>query len=133
MKQVSFYNMYYLPFARIFCSYLLTSSCFLGNLAIFLNEIWKSANSWRYNNDAFSTELKGSVSTHRLLTVLSLAFLLTSYLDDCLCSLAPSCQLNLRRQTISGTTLSQMGLLTTTSRLSTLNGTAKLEFLPLVA
>mmetsp|Transcript_4637 Transcript_4637/g.7135 ORF Transcript_4637/g.7135 Transcript_4637/m.7135 type:complete len:1629 (-) Transcript_4637:94-4980(-) len=31
-----------------------------GNLAIFLNEIWKSVNSWRYNNDAFSSELKGS-------------------------------------------------------------------------
>jgi len=31
-----------------------------GNLAIFFHEIWKSVNSWRYDNDAFSTELKGS-------------------------------------------------------------------------
>jgi hypothetical protein len=43
-----------------------------GNLAIFLNEIWKSVNSWRYDNDAFSSGLKGSVSTHFLL--LSLYF-----------------------------------------------------------
>jgi THO complex subunit 2 len=33
-----------------------------GNLAIFLNEIWKSVNSWRYDNDSFASELKGTVS-----------------------------------------------------------------------
>ena len=43
-----------------------------GNLAIFLNEIWKSVNSWRYDNDAFASELKGSVSTHFLLPLLAL-------------------------------------------------------------
>jgi THO complex subunit 2 len=32
-----------------------------GNAAIFLNEIWKSVNSWRYDNDSFATELKGTV------------------------------------------------------------------------
>jgi THO complex subunit 2 len=34
-----------------------------GNLAIFLNEIWKSVNSWRYDNDSFASELKGTVSS----------------------------------------------------------------------
>eukprot|EP00804_Cyclotella_cryptica_P017002 CCRYP_003263-RA/>CCRYP_003263-RA protein AED:0.01 eAED:0.01 QI:1784/1/1/1/1/1/4/343/1697 len=29
-----------------------------GNLAIFLHEIWKSVNSWRYDNDSFASELK---------------------------------------------------------------------------
>jgi len=29
-----------------------------GNCSIFLNEIWKSVNSWRYDNDAFASELK---------------------------------------------------------------------------
>jgi THO complex subunit 2 len=33
-----------------------------GNMAIFLNEIWKSVNSWRYDNDAFASELKDTVS-----------------------------------------------------------------------
>ncbi|KAL9187407.1 hypothetical protein ACHAXT_001510 [Thalassiosira profunda] len=29
-----------------------------GNCSIFFNEIWKCANSWRYDNDAFASELK---------------------------------------------------------------------------
>lgn len=33
-----------------------------GNLAIFLNEIWKVVNTWRYDNDAFASELKDTVS-----------------------------------------------------------------------
>jgi len=33
-----------------------------GNLAIFLHEIWKSVNSWRYDNDSFASELKDTVS-----------------------------------------------------------------------
>ena len=123
----------YLSFARVFSSYFLTTSCFLGNLAIFLNEIWKSVNSWRYNNDAFSTELKGSVSTHCSFADLSLKFHLTSHSNVCYFSLVRSCRKHMLRQMILGTTLSQMGLLTTTSRLSTLNGTAKLEFRLLVA
>lgn len=36
-----------------------------GNLSIFLNEIWKSVNSWRYDNDAFASELKNWVSSER--------------------------------------------------------------------
>ena len=32
-----------------------------GNCSIFFNEIWKSVNSWRYDNDAFTTELKDTV------------------------------------------------------------------------
>ncbi|KAL7538480.1 hypothetical protein ACHAXR_008594 [Thalassiosira sp. AJA248-18] len=31
-----------------------------GNCSIFLNEIWKSVNSWRYDNDAFASELKNT-------------------------------------------------------------------------
>ena len=32
-----------------------------GNCSIFLNEVWKSVNSWRYNdNDAFTSELKNT-------------------------------------------------------------------------
>eukprot|EP00956_Cyclotella_meneghiniana_P009672 scaffold13383_cov75-Cyclotella_meneghiniana.AAC.1 len=30
-----------------------------GNAAIFLNELWKSTNLWRYDNDSFASELKG--------------------------------------------------------------------------
>ena len=41
-----------------------------GNCAIFFNEIWKSANSWRYDNDAFASELKDTVS--RLLPLASI-------------------------------------------------------------
>ena len=33
-----------------------------GNLSIFLNEIWKAVNAWRYDNDAFASELKDTVS-----------------------------------------------------------------------
>lgn len=32
-----------------------------GNCSIFFNEIWKVANSWRYDNDAFASELKDTV------------------------------------------------------------------------
>eukprot|EP00571_Detonula_confervacea_P014189 CAMPEP_0172308820 /NCGR_PEP_ID=MMETSP1058-20130122/9299_1 /TAXON_ID=83371 /ORGANISM="Detonula confervacea, Strain CCMP 353" /LENGTH=1849 /DNA_ID=CAMNT_0013021327 /DNA_START=27 /DNA_END=5573 /DNA_ORIENTATION=+ len=31
-----------------------------GNCSIFFNEIWKSVNSWRYDNDAFASELKNT-------------------------------------------------------------------------
>ena len=34
-----------------------------GNCAIFFNEIWKCANSWRYDNDAFASDLKDTVRT----------------------------------------------------------------------
>ena len=33
-----------------------------GSCSIFFNEIWKSVNSWRYDNDAFASELKDTVS-----------------------------------------------------------------------
>jgi THO complex subunit 2 len=33
-----------------------------GNLSIFFNEIWKAVNAWRYDNDAFASELKDTVS-----------------------------------------------------------------------
>ena len=33
-----------------------------GNVGIFLNEIWKLANTWRYDNDSFATGLKNTVS-----------------------------------------------------------------------
>jgi len=32
-----------------------------GNCSIFFNEIWKVANSWRYDNDTFASELKDTV------------------------------------------------------------------------
>lgn len=32
-----------------------------GNCSIFFNEIWKSVNCWRYDNDAFALELKDTV------------------------------------------------------------------------
>lgn len=32
-----------------------------GNCAIFLNELWKSVNSWRYDNNTFASELKDTV------------------------------------------------------------------------
>jgi THO complex subunit 2 len=32
-----------------------------GNCSIFFHEIWKSVNSWRYDNDAFTSELKDTV------------------------------------------------------------------------
>jgi hypothetical protein len=32
-----------------------------GSCSIFFNEIWKSVNSWRYDNDAFASELKDTV------------------------------------------------------------------------
>lgn len=54
----------YLGFSLCIFSLHVASS---GNLAIFLNEIWKTVNSWRYNNDAFSSELKGSVSANSYL------------------------------------------------------------------
>lgn len=31
-----------------------------GSCSIFLNEIWKSVNSWRYDNDVFASELKNT-------------------------------------------------------------------------
>ena len=34
----------------------------LHSCSIFFNEIWKSVNSWRYDNDAFASELKDTVS-----------------------------------------------------------------------
>ena len=45
--------------AGLFCS----SEDEAGNLSIFLNEIWKSVNAWRYDNDAFASELKNTVSS----------------------------------------------------------------------
>lgn len=45
-----------------------------GNAAIFLNELWKSTNLWRYDNDSFASELKGMVSDHRLYMINSVAF-----------------------------------------------------------
>ena len=45
--------------AGLFCS----SEDEAGNLSIFLNEIWTSVNAWRYDNDAFASELKSSVSS----------------------------------------------------------------------
>lgn len=37
-----------------------------GNCSIFLNEIWKSVNCWRYDNDAFASELKDTVRSDRI-------------------------------------------------------------------
>ena len=41
-----------------------------GNCSIFFNEIWKTVNSWRYDNDTFASELKDTV---RLIVRLLLA------------------------------------------------------------
>lgn len=45
---------------HIFFSLYCVSEDEAGNLAIFLHEIWASVNSWRYDNDAFTSELKGT-------------------------------------------------------------------------
>lgn len=50
-----------------------------GNAAIFLNEIWKSANLWRYDNDSFASELKGTVSLFFLHTLLFGLLILTFF------------------------------------------------------
>ena len=42
----------------------------VGNCSIFFNEIWKSVNSWRYDNDAFPSELKDMVRLCHLCTKL---------------------------------------------------------------
>jgi THO complex subunit 2 len=63
-----------------------------GNAAIFLNEIWKSANSWRYDNDSFATELKSTVS--RLCTP-CLTLNCRSLIDHCcLCFIQPGSRLS---------------------------------------
>ena len=40
-----------------------------GNAAIFLNELWKSTNLWRYDNDSFASELKGMVRQLRSISI----------------------------------------------------------------
>ena len=42
----------------------------MGNCSIFFNEIWKSVSSWRYDNDAFPSELKDMVRLCHLCTKL---------------------------------------------------------------
>ena len=85
-----------------------------GNLAIFLNEIWKSANLWRYDNDAFASELKGTVSYFRRSMDCYLAMLLSNALFCC--SLVLSCQAPSQRRKVLVTIQLLMGLHMTTTK-----------------
>ena len=101
-----------------------------GNMSIFLNEIWKSVNSWRYDNDEFASELKDTVSfSTAYCTEYSMFATILTICGTCLFSLALNYRKNLLRKMGSNIVVSPMMIIS----LSTVNGTRSLALPLLVA
>lgn len=100
-----------------------------GNAAIFLNEIWKSANSWRYNNDSFASELKGTVSCYFVRASTACHNFLTLWKFNVSSSLALVCRRRLLKRRTLVIMQQQMVSLMTTTRLFSPSGTLRLEVL----